>query len=102
MLSRYGVARKDDGDMEDKQGPPPRGLSQGLMAKSLELAFEDPAMAVRLANLAVRASLYLREAIDPHAAHEAYHRARWRQDELAGPQPARAARPRRDRRRKAS
>lgn len=88
--------------MEDKQAPPPRGLSQGLMAKSLELAFEDPAMAVRLANLAVRASLYLREAIDPHAAHEAFHRARWRQDELPGPPPARAARPRRDRRRKAS
>jgi hypothetical protein len=102
MLSRYGVARKDDSDMEDKQAPAAWGLSQELMAKSLELAFEDPALAVRLANLAVRASLYLREAIDPHAAHEAFHRARWRQDDLPRPQPARAASPRRDRRRKAS
>ena len=88
--------------MDEEQGPASRGLSQGLMAKSLELAFEDPAMAVRLANLAIRASLYLGEAVDPHAAHEAYHRNRWQRDELPGPKPASAAKPRKSRRRKAS
>ena len=88
--------------MGNKQAPPPRGLSQGLMAKSLELALEDPATAVRLVNLAIRASLYLREAIDPHAAQEVYHRNRWRQDELPIPKPVPAAKPRKSRRRKAS
>jgi hypothetical protein len=101
MLSRYGVSRKDDRDMDRKETPAPWGLSQQLMAKSLELAFEDPAMAVRLANLAVRASLYLREAIDPYAAQEAFHRARWRKEPLR-PEPAPEAKPPRSRRGKAS
>jgi hypothetical protein len=57
------------------------------MAKSLEIAFENPALAVRLANLAVRAAIYLGEAIDPLAAHEAFHRNRWRKDERAEPKP---------------
>ena len=89
--------------MDRKETPAPWGLSQQLMAKSLELAFEDPAMAVRLANLAVRASLYLREAIDPYAAQEAFHRARWRKDEppRPRPEPAPEAKPRRSRRGKA-
>lgn len=87
--------------MEKKQAHPPWGLSQHLMAKSLELAFEDPAMAVRLANLAVRASLYLGEAIDPYAAHEVFHRNRWRKDEPAQPKPAPDAKPRRSGRGKA-
>jgi hypothetical protein len=81
--------------MEPKPPGAFSGLPQQLMAKSLELAFEDPAMAVRFANLAVRASLYLGEAIDPYAAHEAFHRNRWRQDEPPRPKPVPAAKPRR-------
>lgn len=63
--------------MGKNQSPPFHGLPQQLMAKSLEIAFEDPALAVRLVNLAVRASLYLGETIDPFAAHAAFHRSRW-------------------------
>jgi hypothetical protein len=101
MLSRYRVVREGDADMEKKQAHPPWGLSQHLMAKSLELAFEDPATAVRLANLAVRASLYLGEPIDPYAAHEVFHRNRWRKDEIPRPKPAPDAKPRRSPRGKA-
>lgn len=72
----------------DKNQPPPWGLPQQLMAKSLEVAFEDPALAVRLVNLAVRASLYLGEPIDPFAAHAALHRSRWPKKEPPGPKPA--------------
>lgn len=38
------------------------GMGEALLEKSLETAFSDPAMAVRLANLGVRLSLYLGEA----------------------------------------
>ena len=38
------------------------GIGEALLAKSLETAFTDPAMAVRLANLGVRLSLHLGEA----------------------------------------
>lgn len=52
------------------KGPPPWGLSQRLLMKSLEVAREDPGMAVRFANLAVRASVLLQEVYDPFAALE--------------------------------
>lgn len=42
-----------------------RGLGRSLMRKSLDLAFEDPEMAVRFANLGVRASAILGEQYDP-------------------------------------
>jgi hypothetical protein len=84
--------------MDKNQSPPPWGLSQQLMAKSLELAFEDPALAVRLVSLAVRASLYLGEPIDPFAAHAALHRSRWPQERPPKPEgPAAEEEPRRSR-----
>lgn len=52
------------------KGPPPWGLSQRLLMKSLEVAHEDPGMAVRFANLAVRASVLLQEVYDPFAVLE--------------------------------
>ncbi|HYG61996.1 MAG TPA: tetratricopeptide repeat protein, partial [Thermoanaerobaculia bacterium] len=39
---------------------------QLLLKKSIDAAFEDPGLAVRLANLAVRASAHLGEAYDPY------------------------------------
>ncbi|HET9226052.1 MAG TPA: hypothetical protein VFR31_05260 [Thermoanaerobaculia bacterium] len=50
-------------------GKPPPGwrLGPDLMDKSLELALEDPAMAVRLANLGVRVSAFLAGGYDPFA-----------------------------------
>jgi tetratricopeptide (TPR) repeat protein len=42
------------------------GLCQLLLKKSIEAAFGDPALAIRLANLAVRASAHLGEVYDPH------------------------------------
>jgi hypothetical protein len=92
----------DDEETDRKQSPPPWGLSQQLMAKSLEVAFENPALAVRLANLAVRASIYLGEAIDPFAAQEVFHRNRWRKDEFAEPKPVPEKKPGRGGRSKVS
>jgi hypothetical protein len=65
MLLRYGVARKDDPVMEKKQLQAVPGLSQGWMSKSLELAVEDPTMALRLIRLSVHASLALRGEAAP-------------------------------------
>lgn len=42
------------------------GLCQLLLKKSIDAAFEDPGLAIRLANLAVRASAHLGEAYDPY------------------------------------
>ncbi len=42
------------------------GLCQLLLKKSIEAAFEDPALAVSFANLAVRAAAHLGEAYDPN------------------------------------
>lgn len=50
------------------KGPPPWGLSQRLLMKSLEVAHDDPGLAVRLANLAVRSSILLQEVYDPFSA----------------------------------
>ena len=52
--------------MEEEEGLHSWGLCQLLLKKSIEAAFEDPTLAVRLANLAVRASVHLGEAYDPH------------------------------------
>lgn len=49
------------------KAPPAWGLGRRLMGKSLELAFEDPEMAIRFANLSVRASAVLGENFDPFA-----------------------------------
>ncbi|HWM94400.1 MAG TPA: hypothetical protein VN493_26830 [Thermoanaerobaculia bacterium] len=53
--------------MEKGKPRPVRGLGQGLMDKSLELAFEDPVMAVRFANLSMRVSAFLGDGYDPFA-----------------------------------
>lgn len=42
------------------------GLCQLLLKKSIEAAFENPALAVSFANLAVRAAAHLGEAYDPN------------------------------------
>jgi tetratricopeptide (TPR) repeat protein len=42
------------------------GFCQLLLKKSLEAAFEDPARAVNLADLAVKVSQHLDDAYDPH------------------------------------
>lgn len=42
------------------------GFCQLLLKKSLEAAFEDPARAINLADLAVKISQYLDDAYDPH------------------------------------
>lgn len=52
--------------MEEDESLHSWGLCQLLLKKSIEAAFEDPALAVRLANLAVRASVQLGEAYDPY------------------------------------
>lgn len=48
--------------MEKRDEERGTGIGEALLAKSLETAFTDPAMAVRLANLGVRLSLHLGEA----------------------------------------
>jgi hypothetical protein len=55
-------------------------LSQRLLMKSLEVAHEDPGLAVRFANLAVRASILLQEVYDPFSALELMVRTLPRQD----------------------
>jgi hypothetical protein len=55
-------------------------LSQRLLLKSLEVAHDDPGLAVRFANLAVRASILLQEVYDPFSALELMVRTRPRQD----------------------
>ncbi len=42
------------------------GLCQLLLKKSIEAAFENPALAISFANLAVRAAAHLGEAYDPN------------------------------------
>ena len=54
-------------------------LSQQLLTKSVELAFEDPPLAMRLANLAVEASLRFGGSYDPYAAAEAVRKSRKRE-----------------------
>ncbi len=49
-------------DEEERETGSRSGLGEALLEKSLETAFSDPAMAVRLANLGVRLSLHLGEA----------------------------------------
>jgi hypothetical protein len=49
------------------KSPPAWGLGRRLMRKSLDLAFEDPEMAVRFARLSVRVSAILGEEFDPFA-----------------------------------
>ena len=48
---------------------PPSGwdLGRQLLDKSLELAYRDPEMAVRLANLGVRAAALIAKGYDPFA-----------------------------------
>lgn len=53
--------------MEKGKARPAWGLGRRLLSKSLEIAFEDPETAVRLANLGVRMSAYLGEGYDPFA-----------------------------------
>lgn len=53
--------------METGKPPPDRRLGRDLLDKSLELAREDPAMAVRLANLGMRMSAFLAGGYDPFA-----------------------------------
>ena len=53
--------------MKKAEFPTAWWLGRSLMRKSLDLAFEDPEMAVRLANLGVRASAILGEEHDPFA-----------------------------------
>lgn len=49
------------GRNEERETGSRSGLGEALLEKSLETAFSDPAMAVRLANLGVRLSLHLGE-----------------------------------------
>ena len=77
-MSRYrvsGFVLRNEETVQGK-GPPPWGLSQRLLMKSLEVAHDDPGLAVRFANLAVRASILLQEVYDPFSALELMVRTR--------------------------
>ena len=68
------------------KGPPHWGLSQRLLMKSLEVAHDDPGLAVRFANLAVRASVLLQEVYDPFSALELMVRTRPARDPEGTPE----------------
>jgi hypothetical protein len=54
-------------------------LSQRLLTKSMEMAFEDPEMAMKLASLAAEASLRFGGEYNPYAAAEVVRLSRKRE-----------------------
>ena len=54
--------------MQKGKGRPDWPLGEHLLDKGLELAFEDPGMAVRLARLGLQLSAFLEGGYDPFAA----------------------------------
>lgn len=53
--------------MEKGKRRPDWPLGEHLLSKGLELAFEDPGMAVRLARLGLQLSAFLQRGYDPFA-----------------------------------
>lgn len=62
--------------MEKGKGRPVWRPGERLLSKGLELAFEDPARAVRFAQLGLRLSSFLRGGYDPFAAKKEVRRSK--------------------------